>query len=107
MAFNQIVAKTNKLFSNENVRLVSGGTNENSSNNKQIKLWHLALLIGIPSATVVAYLCYRYYFKKDQKSAKSVDKIVKQQEKNNNAKLTFTPNNNENKVNINNNLFLL
>lgn len=99
MAFNQIVAKTNKLLNKDNIQLISGGSNDQTTNNKQIKLWHLAILIGIPSATVVAYLCYRYYFRRNQnKSNASVNnKKVSQQEKNN-AKLTFTPNNNENKV---------
>jgi hypothetical protein len=49
-------------------------TKENLSSDKQIKLWHLALLIGIPSATVAAYLYYRRYLKKDKSATKSIPK---------------------------------
>lgn len=92
-----LVSKSGQLLNNENLSLV-----KENSNSKEIKLWHLALLIGIPSASIVGYLCYRYYNKKDRnvsavKPTKGTENSKLNESKN--VKSTFVPeSNNQKKV---------
>jgi hypothetical protein len=69
--------------------------NENSSqvksilssttSDKKLKTWHLAILLGIPSATLVTYLIYKYYMQNEKTSSGKNFKEIPT-----NTKSTFT-----------------
>lgn len=53
MSFSRLVDPTYKLLKDNN--------NSIANNENKIKLWQLGLIIGIPSASLIAYFLYRYY----------------------------------------------
>lgn len=64
------------LLSNAQSQLVKTGSDESKSG---LKSWHWALLLGVPSVTIVGYLLYKRYLAQQElnKKAKTGDKKTK------------------------------
>ncbi len=69
MSFSRLVNPTYKLLKDNN--------NSIANNENKLKLWQLGLILGIPSASLIAYFLYRYYTseKKEKKSTQKKGSI--------------------------------
>lgn len=75
---NQLVKSNSALLLREN----QDSSSSSLSNRPRfdLKLWQIALLFGIPTATLISYFLYRRYFNDNNKSIQSKPEITKEEE---------------------------
>ena len=74
--FSRMLSDSNSAVSLKLLNGNSSSVKSALSGERKLKTWHLALLLGIPSATIASYLIYQYFLKSKRNEKTLSDKTI-------------------------------